>query len=670
MKRMMILFFSILFLAILGGCNKEVMPQDRFAQYVKHWNKQEFDEMYGYLSESAKKSISKKDFTGRYEKIYKDLEISNLKITYKPDMEKEYKKEEKASFPFSASMDSAAGKIEFTHDASLVKEEKEEEESWFVAWDTTYIFPELGPEDKINYSTVPAQRGDIVDRTGDPLALNGTLYEIGVVPEQMEGQKEQTIKGLSAALGMSVEQITKSLNADWVQPGYFVPIKKVSPDDQATLDKVFALKGVLKKDVKGRIYPFGEASAHLIGYVGPITADELKKNEEKGYSSTDIIGKRGLEQVLEERLKGTNGVKIGISKKDGSEVVLAEKPVENGETIELTIDITLQKHLYEELKGSPGTSAAINPVTGDTLALVSSPSFDPNEASLGFTADEWKQLEENKDMPLMNRFKQTYAPGSVMKPITGAVGLSEGTLTLDETIQVKGLKWQKSKSWGSYQVTRVKDPNGPVDFEKAMMYSDNIYFAKEALDLGKEKFSAGLKKFGFEEEVPFPFPIEQSQIGGLDSEIKLADSGYGQGEVEMSILHLAASYTPIVNKGSLIKPVLMGEEEKNQVWKENIISEETANTVETAITKVVQEPSGTAHSANMKDYPLAGKTGTAELKRSAEEKGQENGLFVAYNPGAPKLLIAMMIEGVEDKGGSKVVVEKVKKVFEKNKDRF
>lgn len=179
----------------------------------------------------------------------------------------------------------------------------------------------------------------------------------------------------------------------------------------------------------------------------------------------------------------------------------------------------------------------------------------------------------------------------------------------------------------------------------------------------EKKILCGLKEIGFEEEIPFPFPIETSQIGGLDSEIKLADLGYGQGEVEMSILHLAAAYTSIVNKGSLIKPVLMGEEEKNQVWKENIISEETANTLESAITKVVHEPSGTAHSANMKDYPLAGKTGTAELKRSAEEKGQENGLFVAYNPGDPKLLIAMMMEGVEDKGGSKVVVEKVQKVF-------
>ncbi|MCC3648528.1 penicillin-binding transpeptidase domain-containing protein [Cytobacillus oceanisediminis] len=670
MKRVFFLFISLFILAFLGGCNKEIKPQDRFKQYVEHWNKQEFEKMYEFLSVDAKKSISKKEYVNRYEKVYKDLEISNLKVTYKPDMEKEYKKEEKAALPFSASMDSAAGKIEFTHDANLVKEEKEDEENWFVAWDTTYIFPELGPEDKITYSAVPSQRGDIVDRTGDPLALNGTLYEIGVVPEQMEGQKEQTIKGLSEALDISEEQINKTLNASWVQPGYFVPLKKVSPDDKDTLDKVFALKGVLKQDVKGRIYPFGEASAHLIGYVGPINADELKKQEGKGYSSTDLIGKRGLEQVLEERLKGTNGVKIGIEKKDGSEAVLAEKPVENGETIQLTIDITLQRDLYNEMEGSPGTAAAIDPVTGETLALVSSPSFDPNQASLGFSGEEWKALEENKDMPLMNRFKQTYAPGSVMKPITGAVGLLEGTLTLDETINVKGLKWQKSKSWGSYQVTRVKDPNAPVNFEKAMMYSDNIYFAKEALDLGKDKFSAGLKKFGFEEEMPYAFPMEPSQIGSLDSEIKLADSGYGQAEVEMNILHLAASYTPFINKGSLIKPVLMEEEEKNQVWKESIMSEDNAKTVESAMIKVVQDPSGTARSANMKDYPLAGKTGTAELKRSADEKGQENGLFVAYNPESPKLLMAMMIEGVEDKGGSKVVVEKVKKAFEKHKDRF
>lgn len=185
-----------------------------------------------------------------------------------------------------------------------------------------------------------------------------------------------------------------------------------------------------------------------------------------------------------------------------------------------------------------------------------------------------------------------------------------------------------------------------------------------------KSFRNGLKKFAFEEEIPYAFPLEQSKIGGLDTEILLADSGYGQGQVEMSIVHLAASYTPFINKGSMIKPVLLEEEEKGQVLKEAVMSEETANTVAAAMAKVIQDPSGTGRAAYMKDYTLAGKTGTAELKKSANEKGQENGLFVAYNPQSPKLLIAMMIEGVEKSGGSKVVVEKVKKVFEEHKGRF
>ncbi|WP_080843870.1 penicillin-binding transpeptidase domain-containing protein [Cytobacillus gottheilii] len=669
MRKRWLLAASFLFFVVLAGCSNEPTPQEQFSQYIKHWNNQEFTDMYGYLSANAKESISEEDFVERYKKVYKDLEISDLEIVSTADEEQEFK-EENAQLPFSASMNSAAGKIEFTHDAALIKEEREKEENWFIEWDTTYIFPELGANDKINYTSIPAQRGDLVDRTGDMLAFNGTLYEVGIVPEQMGDDEATTINGLAKALGVSEESIESALNADWVQPGHFVPIKRVSPDNEGLLNEVFSLPGVLKQDVKGRVYPAGETAAHMIGYVGPITAEELEQNDGKGYSSTDLIGKRGLEQVLEERLKGTNGVKISISKEDGSEVVLAEKPVENGEKIQLTIDLTVQEDLYEEMKGSAGTASAIDPVTGATLALVSSPSFDPNAASLGLTAQEWKTLEENELQPLLNRFSHNYVPGSVMKPITGAIGLEAGITTADETKDIKGLRWQKDTSWGSYHVTRVKDPDSPVNFDQAMMYSDNIYFAQEALQLGKDSFSEKLKTFGFEEEIPYVYPLQSSHTGNMDTEIKLADSGYGQGEVEMNILHLAASYTPFINNGSLIKPVLLESEEKNQVWKENIISEETVSIINSALRKVIHEPGGTGRAAQMDDYPLAGKTGTAELKLNVGMKGQENGMFVAYNPDSPKLLIAMMIESVEDAGGSGIVVEKVKNVFEKNMGRF
>lgn len=671
MRKILVFSVSILFLVVLGACNKDVNPEDRLSQYIEYWNKEDFDKMYRLLSTEAKEAISKEDFVARYEKVYKDLDITDLEITYKKDEEKEINKDEKTiDLPFSAKMNSSAGEIKFTHEATLVKEEAEDEENWFIDWDTTYIFPELGPKDKISYQTVPAQRGEIVDRTGDILAFNGTIYQIGVVPQQMGDQADKTIEELAKLLNMSADQVKKTIEADWVQPEHFVPIKRVSPDNQSLLEKLFALPGVLKQDVQGRVYPAGEAAAHLIGNVATVTADDLEKNKDKGYSNNDVIGKRGLESVFEEKLKGTNGVTIGINKEDGSEVTLAEKPVENGDNVQLTIDLTLQEDLYKQLDGKPGTAAAIDPVTGETLALVSSPSFDPNEATLGYTGAKLEELENDKNQPFLNRFQHTYAPGSVIKPITGAVGLKEGTLNPNDALDIKGLKWGKGESWGTYKVTRVSDPGKPVDFDLAMMISDNIYFAQAALNLGNDKFTAGLKEFGFEEDIPFDFPIENSQIGELGTEILLADSGYGQGHVEMSVVHLATAYTAFINKGSIIKPILQLNDEKSQVWKENVISEDIAATVETAMKKVVNEPGGTARGARIDGYPLAGKTGTAELKLSADEEGQENGLFVAYNPENPKLLISMMIEGVEKQGGSKIVIDKVTDTFKANKDRF
>lgn len=653
----LILFLSI----IIAGCNKEPQPEDQFLEYVKFWNKQQFDKMYTLLSTEAKEKISQKEFTERYSKIYGDLDIANLKVQFNPPEETDTN-EEYISLPFKVEMDSLGGGISFEQEAILTKEERDDESNWYVNWDTTFIFPQLQAEDKIGIKTDPAKRGNILDRSGGTLATTGTVYEIGIVPEKMAGQETSVIEQVSELLGISKEQIEKTLNASWVKPDYFVPIKKVSPDETALLEKLFAIPSVLKQNAEARVYPFGEATGHLIGYVGPITAEELEKNP--GYVSTDVIGKRGLEQVLEKRLKGENGVTVYIKKEDGSEEVLAQKEVKDGENVQLTIDGPLQAKAYAEFKGEPGMVAAINPLTGETMALASSPSFNPNILVLGATDDQWKQLEEDERNPLLNRFKSTYAPGSVMKPITASVGLESSAIDWDETMTVEGLKWQKDSSWGSYQVTRVKDPKAPVNLEKALLYSDNIYFAQAALKIGKENFIDGLKKFGFDEEFPYSYPIETSKAGAMDKEVTLADSGYGQGQVEMSVIHLASAYTPLINQGNLIKPVLFEEEKKGQIWKENVVSVEQVEKLNATLTKVVQDPEGTGYSGRIEGYPLAGKTGTAELKAAQGEKGKENGWFVAYNPENPELLIALMVEGVENSGGSKAAIQKVKVILE------
>jgi penicillin-binding protein 3 len=660
MKRALLVMLSVVIAAIISGCSKEPTPEERFSQYVKLWNEQKFEEMYGFLSEKAKDSVTKEEFVSRYNKIYKDLEINKLKVSYnKPEEEKKHE-EETARLPFSAKMESAAGPIDFDHKATLVKEEREDKSNWYVDWNTTYIFPEYEAGDKISFKNVKAKRGSILDREGNGLAINGTALQIGVVPGQLGEKKAETIPKLAELLDMSEDQINKALNASWVKPDLFVPLKNVSRTDEALKEKLFALDGITNQKAEAREYPYGESLSHLIGYVGSVTADDLEKLEGKGYTGTDLIGRRGLEQVLEEQLKGTNGIKISIVKKDGSEKVLAERPVADGQNVQLTIDVVMQQQLYDQLKGKAGTSTAINPTTGETLALVSAPGFDPNAMTLGISQNKRKMIEADPLQPFLNRFKLTYAPGSVIKPITAAIGLESGKLKLDTAYEITTKQWQKDASWGNYKVTRYSDIKGTINLEKALIYSDNIYFARAALEMGSDPFAEGLKKFGFEDEPEYLYPMEPSQIGKLDSEVRLADSAYGQGQVEMNVLHLAATFSPLMNQGNMIKPILGMEDQKGQVWKEGLISPENVTALNGMLTKVITDPKGTAHNALIANYPLAGKTGTAEIKQKQGEKGKELGWFVAYNPQSTDMIVAMMIEN----SGSKDVVTRVKEFYE------
>lgn len=648
----------LMFVGIVTGCNQEPQPAERFSKYIELWNQQKFSEMYDILATSAQKTVSKDEFVSRYEKIYEDLDIKGLQITFEKPEEEEVQ-EAAVTYPFSVSMESIAGKIEFKHTATLIEETKNDEESWYLDWDTTYIFPQLEEGDRVGLSYVQAKRGEIQDRNGQPLAMNGDVYEIGIVPASLGDEKEATIAQTASLLEISVEEINNKLNASWVKPEYFVPIKRVLLGDRDLVAEVTTLPGVQSKQVEARIYPLKESAAHLTGYIGEITAEELEQLKDKGYSSGDEIGKRGLEQLFDEKLKGENGVTLTIHKVDGSQEVLAQKEVKDGTDIRLTIDASLQTKVYGQMEGDAGTAAVLHPKTGETLALLSTPGFDPNLLALGATSQQWAALEGDPLQPLLNRFASNYAPGSVIKPLTAAIGLKEGTLEPNKLMNVSGLRWQKDSSWGNYFVTRVQEASN-VDLEKALLYSDNIYFAQTALALGKDKLINGYKEFGFEEEIPFTYPLEKSVTGGMDSEVKVADSGYGQGEIEMNILHLTAAYTPFINAGTLIQPTLLLDEEDGVAWKENIISAEQATQISGYMENVINHPEGTGSGAKIEGATLAGKTGTAEFKVKQGERGHENGWFVAYNS---DLLAAMMIEGVQDKGGSNYVVEKVRNLF-------
>ncbi|TXC91550.1 penicillin-binding transpeptidase domain-containing protein [Metabacillus litoralis] len=661
-----LMFIFIVF--VLGGCSEKPTASDRFSEYISLWNNQKFSEMYDMLTVSSKENISKEDYINRYKDIYEGVSVSNLQVEYnKPNNDEKNDEEIEVVYPYSLSMETIAGNVSFEQEVTIKKEKTENEENWFISWQPAMIFPELEGDEKVKVSSIAPTRGQIFDKNDNPLAINGVAHNIGIVPGDLPEKREEVLSEVSSLLGVSVSDIEAELNQSWVKPDLFVPIKSIDPENSELLQKLVELPSIHKRDVEARSYPLGEAAAHLTGYIGSITAEELKEFKDKGYSDQSKIGKAGLEQIYEEKLKGQTGYKIFV---DGTEKIIAEKPAVEGETIKVTIDREIQTDLYNQLKGDSGTAVALHPKTGETLALVSSPSYNPNEFIYGLSSEQYNNLSNNPNKPLMARFNKTYSPGSVIKPITATIGLNNEIIKPSDNKIINGKTWQKDNSWGNYYISRVSEKVSNVNLQTALIYSDNIYFAQLALEIGPEKLNNGLRSFGFEEELEYAYPVSKSSISssGLNNETLLADTGYGQGELQMSPLHLATTYTAFVNGGNIINPSLeIVEGEKESVWKENAVSVEHAQTILNDLKQVVNDPNGTAYKPNVENQNLAGKTGTAELKTSKnDEQGKENGWFVAIDYDNPELLIAMMIEDVKTRGGSHYVVPKVKQVFKEN----
>lgn len=637
-------------------------PDELLADYFACIEKGAYDKMYGMLDEESKANISKKDFVTRNQKIYEGIEAKNVKISVKDA--KKTDGGEKVSY--LTSMDSVAGKIEFENQAMCTRDSYFDE--FKLSWDDSLIFPDMKDTDKVSVSTSQAVRGQILDRNGNMLAGPGTAPSVGLVPGKMSENKEADIAQLAGLLGMTEEEINSQLSAAWVTPDSFVPLKTLnSQQSQELTEQLLTIAGVLINDTEVRTYPLGEKAAHLIGYVQSVTAEDLEEHKGEGYTSSSVIGKSGIEGLYEKELKGENGVKISIMTEDGVEKnVVASVDKQDGENIRLTIDSDLQGLVYDQFREDKSCSVAMNPFTGEVLALVSTPAYDDNEFILGMSGERWDQLNNDENKPLYNRFRQVWCPGSSFKPITAGIGLTTGTINPDEDYGSEGLSWQKDESWGDYHVTTLHEYS-PVNLENALIYSDNIYFAKAALNIGADNLMKSLKLLGFGQELPFEIKMSQSQYandgGTIDSEIQLADSGYGQGQILINPLHLATLYTSILNDGNVIRPYLTySETPKSEVWISQAFSSDAASRVKTALEKVVNTPEGTGYGAHREDIALAGKTGTAEIKADQNDtSGTELGWFGVFTEDAAAqkpVLLMSMVEDVKDRGGSGYVVDK------------
>ncbi len=659
-----------------------VTPDMILLQYLSCIEKKEYGTMYSLLDEQSKKEITKEDFITRNQKIYEGIEAENIRAEIS-SMEKN--QEMATVINYHTSMDTIAGKIEFENQAVLHKDGNEKP---VLSWKDSMIFPKLEATDKVKVSMHPAKRGKILDRNGEVLAGPGTASLVGLVPGKLDAESGTDKKELASLLNTTEESIDKALGAKWVKEDSWVPLKTIeklddvqllteNPSEQTQINKklqdaLLKIPGVMISDTQVRSYPLGKAAAHLTGYVQKVTAEDLEKHKDEGYNSNSVIGRSGMESLYEKELKGKDGYEIDIVNSDGDvKEILAALPKEEGKDITLTIDSHLQNTLYEEFKKDKSCSVAMNPYTGEVLALVSTPSFDSNDFIRGLSKEQWKELNEDKSKPLYNRFRQSWCPGSSLKPIVAAIGLAAGTLDPNEDFGSEGKSWRKNASWGGYTVTTLHTYE-PVILSNALIYSDNIYFAKAALKIGRENLEEGFNGLGFNQTLPFEITMAKAQFSNteqIETEIQLADSGYGQGQILINPLHLAALYTIFANKGSAIKPYLLYQDNTEpEDWLPQVFSPEVAEQIKKAMIKVVNTKEGTGFPAHRTNINLAGKTGTAEIKASKEDtSGTELGwfcIFTADKEADRPILLVSMVEDVKERGGSSYVVKKDKLVLD------
>ena len=634
-----VLIVAVVLFFLLSGNNNESTLKNFYAQI----SEKKYEDMYNSLSSESQKSYDQQTFVERNQNIYEGIEASNFQIEVTDETDNE--------LTYNVKMNTIAGEVTFENKTTI--------EDGKIVWDDSFIFPDLTQNDRVRVSEDEAIRGQILDRNGKMLAGQGEAYSVGLVRGKLNGENDYD--QLAELLVLTKESIQKTMSASWIQDDSFVPLTTIPSTDTQLENQLLQIPGVQLNTVEVRTYPYGEVTSHLTGYMQQVTAEDLEKHQGEGYTETSMIGRSGIEAAYEKQLKGTNGATISIVDENGStKSTVATQEKQDGQDITLTIDIDLQRDLYNAFDEDQSASVAMNPTNGEVLALVSTPSFDSNDFIYGFSTEEWDALNNDEDQPLTNRFRATWVPGSTMKAITAAIGLETDSLDASKDFGAE-MKWQKDSSWGDYFVTTLHAPN-PNNLRNALIYSDNVYFAKAALEIGKDNLEKGYKSLMIGEDIPFELALTKSQYtsDSFDDEILIADSGYGQGQILMNPVQMTSIYSSFMNDGKMMTPHVVKSTETS-VWAEPF-SKETTDEIKSDLIQVVEDNNGTAHALNNSQYQLAAKTGTGEIKDSQDDTtGTELGwLSVASTDSSKPIVITTMVEDVKGRGGSNYVVNGVK----------
>ena len=529
-----------------------------------------------------------------------------------------------------------------------------------LEYSPSLILADYEEGDRVSIITLPGRRGEIFTSDGTVIASND-YAETVYIQVDSELNIAGTISSLTDQLELSDEeaQSIKKKYDSALENNYAHVIVKAFVKGRLTSAQKEALEGIEGVGIDTdsmtlqRYYPYGKIFCHITGYTSAPSEEEAAALAEKGFPNATLVGKDGLEKTYDEVLQGRDGYRVQLSTKDGQfKSVICEQPAENGQDLHLSVSSRLQQKAYYQMastfqKEQTGTSIVLNAKTGFVEAMVSFPCYDPNLFTGGISKEDYAALtSEESNQPLYPRATMgLYPPGSLFKPFSIVPALEKGVITKDSVFPYKIVdnKWTPPETWIWPPVGRNDETKttGPLDLDEAMKQSDNIYFSWAALLLGEEDFMAHMEKLGIGEKMPFELNISKSNLLNEGTEMNrklLTDMSFGQGELLLPPIQIAAMYTAFQNNGDVLLPKLVSEIKKTEgsqyvttqtmereVYKSGIMKESTINTLIPTLKDVVN--SGTAKSIKIEGLTLAAKTGTA-IKGS--DKTQKTSWLVAW----------------------------------------
>lgn len=537
-------------------------------------------------------------------------------------------------------------------------------------------------ENRIKLVPAPPMRGLVYDRNLELLAFNKPSYQIRITPVEA-GDVQQVILHLSKLIELEEHHLEKFFtDAKRKQPFEPIPLKVNLSESEVARFSVnrHRFPGVEIAAHTNRYYPMGGVNVHALGYVGRIDAEDMYKLDKQDYSGTTYIGKLGVEKFYEEVLHGKAGYQhVEINAQGRRLRVLESFPPVSGADIVLTLDARLQEVALQALGERRGSVVAIEPATGEILAFVSAPTYDPNQFVNGIGSNQYAQLRSDPDQPLFNRaLSGQYPPGSTIKPMVALAGLHHGVIRAEETIWA-GPYFQLPGHQRKYHDWK-EEGHGWVDMPTAITQSSDVYFYTLASKLGIDRMSEFLARFNFGNKTGLDTWGEAKGI--LPSQEwkhrthgqpwypgETVITGIGQGYMTATPLQLALAASVLATRGQLVQPRIVRAVQKSgnvqditpPAFTDSVAVEDKFywDQIVGAMVDVMHEPNGTAYGVGRNaGYRIAGKTGTAQVFSLAQdeeyrkmqqenitERLRDHGLFIAFAPvDDPKIAVSVVVE--------------------------